>query len=638
MVSSRYPTLGSLALAILASGFVTAHPAAAAGAVPDQAACAAPVLDRPMPAADAAPRLSRAEKATAAARNGVGTRELFTEVRADRTIWLDRCGRALYVEPTDRAAADHADDHESEQAEQHTTEMAAAATAPYPTEQTFALHSRPGSSRTIYLDFEGETVTGSIWNEHVGATTFTVPPYSMDSDTRFSTDELTEIQRAWAVVAEDYAPFDVNVTTADPGRAALERTSTADHTYGARVVITANGPVYRSFPNGAGGVSYIDIVGMVTGSMSYQPSWVFTDGTGTDDGTDIAEAISHEVGHAFGLHHDGDASHEYSTGSAPWAPIMGASYYHPITQWSLGEYAGANNREDDTAVIAAKAPYVRDDHGDDRASATAIASAPRDGLISTRADRDAFSFDASGTVEVRVTPTALKPNLDVGVTVLGEDGAVLGTVAPRVATDWFGRVTGLDAVFRLDAPREGATFTVVVDGVGSGDPATAGRYSDYGSLGAYRVQVTPASGGTVTEPSPDGGNGGGSVTPTVVVLPPEPTGAGDPSTQGEEPWTTDTPTLMRPPRVAEVQRTRLPVARLHRRYVGRILVATHGSVMTWTATGRLPRGVRVTASPDGSTVRVTGRPRRVGRFPIALTGVDPYGRSLAVTVTLRVRR
>ena len=36
--------------------------------------------------------------------------------------------------------------------------------APYPYAQTFALHSRPGSSRVIYLDFNGETITGTAWN------------------------------------------------------------------------------------------------------------------------------------------------------------------------------------------------------------------------------------------------------------------------------------------------------------------------------------------------------------------------------------------------------------------------------------------------------------------------------------------
>ncbi|MDT7785116.1 MAG: hypothetical protein QOF58_3535, partial [Pseudonocardiales bacterium] len=41
--------------------------------------------------------------------------------------------------------------------------------APFPLNQTFLLHSAPGSNRTIYLDFDGATVSGSAWN---GAPTF----------------------------------------------------------------------------------------------------------------------------------------------------------------------------------------------------------------------------------------------------------------------------------------------------------------------------------------------------------------------------------------------------------------------------------------------------------------------------------
>ena len=73
----------------------------------------------------------------------------------------------------------------------------------------------------------------------------TAEPYSIDStvDTNFSDAELTEIQRAWQVVAEDYAPFDVNVTTKDPGAAAIDRTSSTDSVYGTRAVITNGGVV-----------------------------------------------------------------------------------------------------------------------------------------------------------------------------------------------------------------------------------------------------------------------------------------------------------------------------------------------------------------------------------------------------------
>ncbi len=36
----------------------------------------------------------------------------------------------------------------------------------------------------------------------------------------------------------------------------------------------------------------------------YQPAWVFPQALGPDDAKFVAEAVSHEVGHAFGLDHD----------------------------------------------------------------------------------------------------------------------------------------------------------------------------------------------------------------------------------------------------------------------------------------------------------------------------------------------
>ncbi|MGA1872610.1 MAG: hypothetical protein ACMUHY_02970, partial [Thermoplasmatota archaeon] len=45
--------------------------------------------------------------------------------------------------------------------------------------------------------------------------------------------------------------------------------------------------------------------------------------------------------------------------------IMGSAYGQSITQWSDGSYPGANNTEDDLAMISANgAPLVGDDVGD----------------------------------------------------------------------------------------------------------------------------------------------------------------------------------------------------------------------------------------------------------------------------------
>jgi hypothetical protein len=53
---------------------------------------------------------------------------------------------------------------------------------------------------------------------------------------------------------------------------------------------------------------------------------------------------------------------------------MGVGYYMPLTQWSRGEYSGANTQEDDLAVMATFVPVAPDDHGNSMASATRVFS------------------------------------------------------------------------------------------------------------------------------------------------------------------------------------------------------------------------------------------------------------------------
>ena len=44
------------------------------------------------------------------------------------------------------------------------------------------------------------------------------PAYDLDSDaTSYSQGELNGIREVWARVSEKYSPFDVNITTVDPG-------------------------------------------------------------------------------------------------------------------------------------------------------------------------------------------------------------------------------------------------------------------------------------------------------------------------------------------------------------------------------------------------------------------------------------
>src|SRR5262245_33371865 len=74
------------------------------------------------------------------------------------------------------------------------------------------LSSRPGAPASLYLDFDGNVL--SQWGSHSNVVT---PPYDTDGNkASFSAGELAAIREIWSRVAEDYAPFNINVTTVPP--------------------------------------------------------------------------------------------------------------------------------------------------------------------------------------------------------------------------------------------------------------------------------------------------------------------------------------------------------------------------------------------------------------------------------------
>ena len=206
----------------------------------------------------------------------------------------------------------------------------------------------------------------------------------------------------WRRVAEDFAPFDVDVTTEDPGYAAVNRADLADTTFGTTLLVTnsvsncANGrTLYASLcPGGCGGLAYVGVFDDPGPDHDYfQPAIVFQNGTNGTNGYPkfTAEAASHEVGHTVGLSHDGTAGLTYYGGHGSWAPIMGVSYDFPISQWSKGEYAGATNTEDDFAVAGANGlPPAPDDHGDTDAT----------GVINLTTKRGRFRNEAEAGLRV----------------------------------------------------------------------------------------------------------------------------------------------------------------------------------------------------------------------------------------------
>jgi hypothetical protein len=155
--------------------------------------------------------------------------------------------------------------------------------------QFLKLHSRPGAPRTILLDFTGHTTTGTAWNAVSGRpASIVTPPYSTDADTTTFTDtEKRNIIAIWRAVAEDYAPFDVDVTT-DEYDAAGNPISIVDK--GSRAII--GGSSMDWYGASAGGVAYVGVFG----AAFYEGAFVFPAQLGNGAVKYVAEAISHEVG------------------------------------------------------------------------------------------------------------------------------------------------------------------------------------------------------------------------------------------------------------------------------------------------------------------------------------------------------
>jgi hypothetical protein len=359
--------------------------------------------------------------------------------------------------------------------------ISAAANGLLPLTSLQALHSRPGARATLFLDFDG--APAAFWG------TYAVPAtdaYDYDgSVATFSSGERDSIARIWAHVAEKFSPFDIDVTTVDPG-AYVDGTSL-------RVVVGGNGSWIGM--GGVGGVAYAWSFANF-GSWDLNTVYVFSSNFGgAGSAPYIADAVAHEAGHGFGLHHQstfdpvtGSKVDEYNPGTASAAPIMGTSYYAERGLWWEGPNTDAAT-QDDLAVIADKTGayslnyvpnkfgYRADDHAGTSGAATALArsgpSLTGSGVIERASDTDSFSFSTTGgslSFTLRVAEHGAM--LDATLMVLAEDGTVVASVdtVPSLGADG---LYGSESV-ALSLGR--GTYRVVVASSGS-----------YGSVGQYRL-------------------------------------------------------------------------------------------------------------------------------------------------------
>ncbi len=347
----------------------------------------------------------------------------------------------------------------------------------------YTLESLPGAPRVLWLDISD----------------------SMNGDTPidFSKEEMW---KAWQSVASGYSAFNVNVTT--------------------------NPEVYAAVSVRDAGVAKFEPtdewaqcgLGAFGSTMACE---IFTGpGAESELGYGVGRTTLHELGHALGLLHDGDASAaepEYFVGlpAFVWYPIMGNYYMagsnpEALYQWSIGEYASATNQEDDLEILSQNLPFRDDDIPDQKAlqltEDTQVSSDDNRGQIASNTDTDRFTFSIGpdgghatlGVTRLEYIGGAM---LDVAISLRDSTGTELGRDNPEAE-----RAASLD--LELDA----GEYELVIEGGEEGTPSNG--FSRYSSLGFYGID------GEITGALDSGGasQGGASGAPTD---------GGEPSLGGE---------------------------------------------------------------------------------------------------------
>jgi len=340
-----------------------------------------------------------------------------------------------------------------------------------------SLNSYPSANAVILLDFDGHTVAGTMWNV---SGTFTCNSSGLDNAA------ITEVFNR---VAEDYRPFNINVTTDEA------KYNAAPYNKRMRVVITTSNEWYGS---GAGGVAYL--YSFTWGDNT--PCFVFS-ALLNFNAKNIAEAASHEAGHTFGLRHQSsfdanctkisDYNWGVGSGEIGWAPIMGAGYGQNMTLWNSGPNSlGCNNIQSDLSIITNATNgfgWRTDDHTDVFSTATTSSFDANNqftinGVIEKNDDKDLFKFTmpSFGRLQLNAIPYNVGSgnsgsDLDLQVEFLDGSYASIGIYNPG---------TLLSSI--IDTLINAGTYYLRVDGKGN-------IYApEYGSLGSYSMQATYTDG------------------------------------------------------------------------------------------------------------------------------------------------
>jgi hypothetical protein len=330
-------------------------------------------------------------------------------------------------------------------------------------------NSYPSANAVIFLDFDGHTVTGTSWN-FTGS--IVCGGAGLDS---------SQVTAVFNRVAEDYRPFNINITTDSVIFLRAPMNSRM------RVIVTVTSEWYGQ----SGGVSFIN--SFTWGDDT--PCFVFSALLGFDTKY-IGEASSHEAGHTLGLYHQSkydsncvklsEYNYGSGTGEIGWAPIMGAGYYQNLTLWNNGPNSyGCNSSQSDLDIITGinGFSYRPDDHQEKFNRATNIPLTGNQftisGVIEQRTDKDVFKFNLPARKRFRLSVVPYNigtgnngADIDLSVSLFGNsEKKLLAINNPGIVLNCF-----------IDTILNAGTYYLRIEGSGN-------IYaSNYASLGSYSLQ------------------------------------------------------------------------------------------------------------------------------------------------------
>lgn len=273
--------------------------------------------------------------------------------------------------------------------------------------------SRPAATTVVFLDFDGHIVENTSWNDVEEVIDALPAPLSPE-----------DILAIYRIVREDFIPFNINITT---DSMYYEQASVYSRH---RVIITPT----SYWTSGDVGVAVI-------GCLAFgdeTPSFVFADQLFFDYFR-ISQVVSHEIGHALGLHHitqwnsncTVNAEYKGTTGTEfpTFAPIMGESFNADISGWvnDFSELGCTELQNEIDAFHSGRFGFIAapDDISDFFAYAkpfSPYSAHVTDGVIGDSADVDIFKLTLAEKriIDIDVTPNRVHKQTRTGINFIPE--------------------------------------------------------------------------------------------------------------------------------------------------------------------------------------------------------------------------